>query len=307
MEVVERAVMFDCRGESLIGIVSTNDKPASTGVLVIVGGPQYRVGSHRQFVRLARHLAREGVPCMRFDYRGMGDASGEQRSFATVNDDVCVAVDAFFNTVPALERVVLWGLCDGASAACMALSANAKVAGAVLLNPWVRTGASSAGVVLKHYYLRRFLDGRFWRKLLRGEVRVLRSVTSLVATVLGRARNEGASGAPGVSARAVSVQSKPAHLADVPRLPQRMLAGLIQSSVPVAVALSGRDLVAREFEELVRTDVAWRALLGATQVSLKHFEGADHTFSRAADAEAVERFTVEWLRDRGLLTEVDAA
>ena len=136
---------------------------------------------------------------------------------------------------------------------------------------------------------------------------MLRSVTSLVATVLGRARNEGASGAPGVSARAESVQSKPAHLADVPRLPQRMLAGLIQSSVPVAVALSGRDLVAREFEELVRTDVAWRALLGATQVSLKHFEGADHTFSRAADAEAVERFTVEWLRDRGLLTEVDAA
>jgi len=50
---------------------------ADTGVLIVVGGPQYRVGSHRQFVMLARFLADHGVPCMRFDYRGMGDVSGE--------------------------------------------------------------------------------------------------------------------------------------------------------------------------------------------------------------------------------------
>ena len=45
---------------------------ASRGMLIVVGGPQYRAGSHRQFTLLARDVAATGVPTMRFDYRGMG-------------------------------------------------------------------------------------------------------------------------------------------------------------------------------------------------------------------------------------------
>ena len=61
--------------------------PDDTGVLVIVGGPQYRVGSHRQYVQLSRHLAEQGIASMRFDVRGMGDSPGVQRSFEEIDDE----------------------------------------------------------------------------------------------------------------------------------------------------------------------------------------------------------------------------
>jgi len=76
MPHVEEALVFDCGGSSLIGVLSGAALAAERGVLIVVGGPQYRAGSHRQFTLLARHLAERGVPTLRFDYRGMGDSDG---------------------------------------------------------------------------------------------------------------------------------------------------------------------------------------------------------------------------------------
>ena len=39
-------------------------------MVIVVGGPQYRAGSHRQFTLLARHIAAAGYPVLRFDARG---------------------------------------------------------------------------------------------------------------------------------------------------------------------------------------------------------------------------------------------
>ena len=83
--VREDAVVFQCEGASLVGILHVPERePARIGVLVIVGGPQYRVGSHRQFVLMARSLAQSGYAVLRFDYRGMGDSDGEMRTFESV-------------------------------------------------------------------------------------------------------------------------------------------------------------------------------------------------------------------------------
>jgi len=254
------------------------------------------VGSHRQFVNLARFLARHGIPCMRFDYRGMGDATGTQRSFAEVDDDIQVAIEAFVAAVPGLRKIVLWGLCDGASAACMAMPAHPLIAGAVLLNPWVRTAEGNAGVMLRHYYLQRLFDGRFWRKLLRGDVHFVGALRSLMATVLGAGKRQGASASVAQTApRQVSAPAKPPHLADVPDLRQRMLDGLTQSGRPFAILLSGRDFVAREFQQLTKLDSGWRCAMDSKRVAVKHFEQADHTFSRVEDACEAERFTLEWI------------
>jgi alpha/beta superfamily hydrolase len=99
------------------------EKQPACGVLVVVGGPQYRVGSHRQFLLLSRRLASEGYPVMRFDYRGMGDGGGAMRSFEDVSADIGAAIEAFQRRCPSVRRIVLWGLCDAASAALLYVEA----------------------------------------------------------------------------------------------------------------------------------------------------------------------------------------
>src|SRR5262249_34163772 len=138
MSAVEDAVSFRVAGDRVLGVLHHARQPAACGVLLLVGGPQYRVGSHRQFVLLARHLAAAGVPVLRFDYRGMGDSEGGAVSFDGADADIAAAIDEFSRRVPALRRVALWGLCDAASAALMYAFRDSRVSGLVLLNPWVR-------------------------------------------------------------------------------------------------------------------------------------------------------------------------
>lgn len=73
----ERVLLFTCQGLSLPGILHPGAPDASRGVLVVVGGPQYRVGSHRQFVLLARDPGGGGhVPVLRFDLSWHGRCRG---------------------------------------------------------------------------------------------------------------------------------------------------------------------------------------------------------------------------------------
>jgi uncharacterized protein len=173
VNAVESVLEFPCEGESLIGVLNTPDRPSDVGVLILVGGPQYRAGSHRLFVRLARAVAGHGHACLRFDSRGMGDSSGATAAFTESGPDVGAAIDAMMTAVPGLRRVVLWGLCDAASAALLYLDESGhdpRVAGLCLLNPWVRSEHTLAQARVKHYYVQRLREGAFWRKLLTGGV-----------------------------------------------------------------------------------------------------------------------------------------
>jgi len=84
----ERPLLFDCEGERLVGMLALPEKPSRVAVIVVVGGPQYRAGAHRQFVQLSRRLAEAGFPALRFDYRGMGDSSGMPRTFEECGPDI---------------------------------------------------------------------------------------------------------------------------------------------------------------------------------------------------------------------------
>ena len=94
MNFTEEALVFSAGGEELLGIIAKPEIPQDCGVLIVVGGPQYRVGSHRQFLLLSRRLASEGYPSMRFDYRGMGDSGGAMRDFDDISDDIGAAIEA---------------------------------------------------------------------------------------------------------------------------------------------------------------------------------------------------------------------
>jgi exosortase A-associated hydrolase 1 len=276
----ERALAFSCGGDWLYGIASLPPGPCLRGVLVMVGGPQYRAGSHRQFTLLARSLAANGIAAMRFDYRGMGDSQGEARDFEAVGEDLRAAIDAFMEAVPGMREVVLWGLCDAASAIAMYAAGDVRVGGVVLLNPWVRTDDGLARATLKHYYRARLLEREFWQKLLRGRFDLRRSLVSMA----GLARSALRSRAPGGTDAGK----------DAP-LPERMHAGMRAFSGRVLVIIGGADLTGREFCDLARSDPAWKRLMASARVTRRQIDKADHTFSRRAWRDQVADWTCEWV------------
>lgn len=274
----EQAVTVDCEGDTLVGIVSIPSRPGPRGILVVVGGPQYRAGSHRQFVLLARDLAAAGIPVLRFDYRGMGDSAGDPRQFEHVSTDIARAIDVFIATVPSLQDVAVWGMCDGAAAAAFHAPLDPRVVGMVLLNPWVRTEGGIARTTLRHYYRARLSDRALWARILRGRFdygTALASLRQLLATAF-----------PGVR--------KPDN--ETAPLPERLLSSLAAFPGRILVILSGQDLTAKEFRDLSGSSAAWKRALAPHRTGWRHLEEADHTFSCRAWRDQVALWTREWVR-----------
>ena len=290
--IQEAAFTFRCADAALLGILHRPPAPARRGVLIVVGGPQYRVGSHRQFLLLARHLAAQGFPAMRFDHRGIGDSEGDYRGFEALEADLAAAIDAFFAHCPALQEVVLWGLCDAASAILFSAHRDPRVTGLVLLNPWVRTVEGEARAYLRHYYLQRLANRDFWSGLMRGKVRPGEAAAGL-ATAFTRSRGLGrrAGGSP-APADGAGDAANPARRA----LPARMAQGLQRFAGPVLLIVSGRDLTAREFEDAAARSALWRRLLAAPRMERRVLPAADHTFSRRAWRDSVAGWTADWMR-----------
>ncbi len=283
MNYQEIALHFGCAGETLIGVASVPEQPSSRGVLVVVGGPQYRAGSHRQFTLLARALASESFPVLRFDYRGMGDSSGPMRDFEDVDTDLASAIDQFYKTVPGLKDVVIWGLCDGASAAMFYAQHDPRVSGLVMLNPWARSEQGLAKSTLKHYYLARLRDPALWKKIASLQF----DYAGALASMAGMARKAfGKGSAPAASPTA----------ATRPSFHVRMREGLGRFRGRGLFIISGTDLTAREFLDMAGGSREWRALLAAPTMARQTLEAADHTFSRRAWRDQVANWTVQWLR-----------
>ena len=181
---VERGVVFESGNHRLVGIATIPETSTETGVLVLVGGPQYRVGSHRQFTVLARSLAESGIASFRFDFSGMGDSEGEKLEFSETLEDITAAVDCFLNSVPSVSKVVLWGLCDAASSAMMFAHRDTRISGLILLNPWVHSGEYAPAVKMAHFYRPFFSSKIKWRYLISGRSRLIPALRELGRDIL---------------------------------------------------------------------------------------------------------------------------
>ncbi len=276
----EQGIVFERDDNRLIGVLSQPAQPHHLGVLILVGGPQYRVGSHRQFTSLARCLAQAGIPSLRFDYTGMGDSEGAKQPFDASADDIQCALQVLRDNVPGVTDIVLWGLCDAASASLLFAHQMPSVKGVVLLNPWVHGEEYSPAVRLSHYYRPLLVEKGYWRKVINGKVDLWPAVREFARATVSTVRGLIGSG------RSESVHE---------RFVFTMLQGLKQFQYPILVILSEGDLTAKEFTRLVASDTQWSEALARPSVTSHAIAGADHTFSSKRWKAEVEQVTLQWL------------
>ena len=277
MNFKEIPVLLECQGSEMLGICTQPDTPKALGFVVVVGGPQYRAGSHRQFLLLSRHLAAAGHAVLRFDLRGMGDSDGAPRSFETIDDDIAAGIAGLRQHCPSVQQVVLFGLCDGASAALLycARQKDARVAGLCLLNPWARSEATLAQTHVKHYYLDRLRQRDFWLKLASGKLGVWASIKEFGAN-LQRAKVKLAAG-------------------QAPGFQHWMALALIQFEGPIQLILSGNDYTAKEFSQWTQSEPRLHRLAQQPNLQMLEIADADHTFSSAHWRSLVEQAVLHWM------------
>ena len=166
---MRRLIAFPCGDATLAG--SLDEAPGTTGLLLVIGGSQTRIGSHRMYERLSKALAEKGYACFRYDRRGVGDSEGTDPGFKGSGPDLKAAADAFRREVPALTQVIGFGLCDGATALAL-YGDEAGLDGLILANPWLveaEDGAPAPAAIRAHYR-KRLLSGSGLKRLFTGAV-----------------------------------------------------------------------------------------------------------------------------------------
>jgi exosortase A-associated hydrolase 1 len=301
----EVAFSYDRGHGPQVGIYHPSAQPSRQAIVFVVGGgPQYRVGGHRQLVQWARALAQAGHHVLRFDSTGMGDSHGSHAGFEALDADIRAAIDQIALRVPELKRVTLWGECNAASAIVFYGFQDPRVTQMVLLNPWARTEQGQARTVIRHYYLQRLQQASFWRKLLSLRLNPLKVIRSGLTNLRLSMRTHAGSTRKTPPAAQDSAPSKTHYDADGRRaplssdlpLPDRLRLGIERFQGSVLLVMSGRDHIAREFDAMVAGSPAWRTLLARQRLERLDLAQADHTFSTQADKRAVAEHAIGWLK-----------
>lgn len=176
---MRRLIAFPCAGEQLIGTL--DEAGGTTGLLIVSGGNEIRMGAHRGMAMLAERVARElDAPVFRFDRRGVGDSTGENRGFESSVEDIAAAAATFTAEAPQVRRVVAFGNCDAATA--LALFHRAAGIDALLLaNPWVIEQADELPppAAIRARYAARLKEPRQWLRLVTGGVNLFKLAKGL--------------------------------------------------------------------------------------------------------------------------------
>ena len=155
---------------------------------------------------------------------------------------------------------------------------DSRVAGLVLVNPWVRDEVTIAKTQMKHYYTARLAQREFWAKVATGQIDYRCSAVSLARNLRDSLR--------GLAGNNEGTQ--------VP-FQIRMARAMRTFQKRSLLLLSGNDLTAKEFIEYSSSHPEWRGVLDSPRITRRDFPEADHTFSTAAWRTAVEDATIDWL------------
>ena len=203
-EVEERIVSIPSGTTELFGVLAQPADQAAQQrvrkcVLMLNAGSVHSIGPNRQWVRLSRRWAAQGLASVRLDIAGIGDSPAHVGAAANVVyspravEDVAAATAAARKMFP-LAQIEVLGLCSGAYHAFKTAVAGHEIAGAIIVNPltfnWNESEAS-ANVQEYEYsqltskYRRALFTLDPWVRLFNGQLE-LRTIS---AAVLGRLRS----------------------------------------------------------------------------------------------------------------------
>lgn len=173
---MRRLIQFPCAGETLMGTL--DEASGATGLLIVSGGNEIRIGAHRGMALLAQRVAEAGHPVLRFDRCGIGDSTGENHGFESSADDIAAAAAAFREA--GVTRIVAYGNCDAATALAF-FHAGAQIDALILANPWTIESSDDLppAAAIRSHYAQRLTDPRQWLRLLRGGVNIGKIIKGL--------------------------------------------------------------------------------------------------------------------------------
>lgn len=174
---MRRLIAFACAGDTLLGTL--DDAPGKTGLLIVSGGNEIRIGAHRGMALLAQKLAERGIPVFRFDRRGIGDSTGSNGGYLSSGPDIGAAA-ATFSAEAGIERLIAFGNCDAATALAL-FGGAAGIDRLILANPWVVEPSDDLppAAAIRSRYAAKLKDPRELWRLVSGGVNIVRLVKGL--------------------------------------------------------------------------------------------------------------------------------
>jgi exosortase A-associated hydrolase 1 len=250
---VRRLLTFPCAGVILSGTV--DEALGTTGLLIVSGGNEIRIGAHRGMAQLAADVAAAGHPTFRFDRRGIGDSEGENGGFMSSGPDIAAAITAFRATSPQMTRVVAFGNCDGGSA--LAIHSADGIASLVLANPWVIETQDDLppAAAIRARYLERLFDPKAWIRLLTGAI----NIRKLFGGLMRLAKPEAPSALAGQVAQ-----------------------GMQRFNGPISILLASRDATAQAFVSEFRKP-AFAQVRSRPDCIIETIDSASHSFATDTD------------------------
>ncbi len=276
-DVMRDHLSFACEGDTIAATIDRPEGAPRAALLIVSGGNELRSGAHRGMAMLAQRLAAQGMAILRFDRRGVGDSTGDNRGFDASGPDIAAALAQLRAACPPGTPIAAFGNCDAASA----LALHGPFAGIdalVLANPWVIEDVTPAkddgddtplpsAAAIRARYRAKLKDPREWLRLLRGGVDLAKLARGLL-----RARSGDA----------------PSPLA------ARLGDAMARCAEPTHVLLASRDRTAIEFEA-AWISPAFAAARENAMVSLHRLDSASHSFAREDDATWLEERLIETL------------
>ena len=240
-------------------------------------GAVRRIGPNRVWVDTARRWAAQGVPTLRLDLEGIGDADGDHERYRDVaefyvrdelGDQIGQAIDALVMRGHG-PRMILAGLCAGGFWALRGAAADERVTAALLLNPGALDWQPDLVEARQAARVQRLRRIEWWRRVLGGDVSADRIVETVAALVRNRTRALAA--LPGRLASRLAGRTSPDE--DHPASAASILDRLSAAGTTVVMAFSDDEPL---YDELERDGFLDRAHRWGT-LRLERLPARDHT------------------------------